>query len=55
VPWLHGATKVETGSSYAAPLIAGKIARLLSGIPGIDPAGVKPLLSVLADRRIDVI
>lgn len=53
VPWLHGGTKVETGSSYAAPLIAGKIARLLSGIPGIDPALVKPLLSALADRPID--
>ena len=50
VPWLNGATKVETGSSYAAPLIAGKIARLLSRIPGIDPAAIKPLLSVLADR-----
>jgi subtilisin family serine protease len=53
VPWLYGGTKVETGSSYAAPLIAGKIARLLSAIPGIDPAAVKPLLSVLAERRID--
>ena len=53
VPWLYGGTKVETGSSYAAPLIAGKIARLLSAIPGIDPAAVKPLLSVLAERRVD--
>lgn len=49
VPWLRGETKVETGSSYAAPLIAGKIARLLSELPGIDPAAVKPLLSVLAE------
>ena len=53
VPWLYGGTKVETGSSYAAPLIAGKIARFLSAIPGIDPAAVKPLLSVLAERRVD--
>jgi len=53
VPWLHGGTKVETGSSYAAPLIAGKIARLLSGLPGIDPAAIKPLLSVLAARSPD--
>lgn len=51
VPWLNGATKVETGSSYAAPLIAGKIARILSRIPDLDPAAVKPLLSVLADRE----
>lgn len=53
VPWLHGGTKVETGSSYAAPLIAGKIARLLSALPGIDPAAIKPLLSVLADRSLE--
>jgi subtilisin family serine protease len=50
VPWLYGTTKVETGSSYAAPLIAGKIARLLSGLPGIDPATIKPLLAALAER-----
>ena len=52
VPWLNGATKLETGSSYAAPLIAGKIARILSLIPDIDPAAIKPLLAVLADREI---
>lgn len=51
VPWLNGATKVETGSSYAAPLVAGKIARLLSRVPGIDPGAIKPLLSVLAARE----
>ncbi|NLT72525.1 MAG: S8 family serine peptidase [Verrucomicrobiaceae bacterium] len=49
VPLLRGEKKIETGSSYAAPLIAGKIARLLSELPGIDPAAVKPLLSVLAE------
>lgn len=53
VPWLRGETKVETGSSYAAPLIAGKIAKLLSGLPGIDPAAIKPLLSVLAERSAE--
>jgi subtilisin family serine protease len=47
VPWLNGETKMETGSSYAAPLVAGKIARLLEGFPEIEPAAVKPLLSVL--------
>jgi len=48
VPWLGGEKKIETGSSYAAPLIAGKIARLLSAMPQLEPAVVKPLLSVLA-------
>ena len=48
VPWLKGDRKIETGSSYAAPLIAGRIARLLSGFPSIDPATVKPLIAALA-------
>jgi len=48
VPWLNGGTKVETGSSYAAPLVSGKIARLLSALPGLSPAAVKPLLAELA-------
>lgn len=48
VPWLHGATKTETGSSYAAPLVSGRIARLLSGLPSLNPAAVKPLLAELA-------
>lgn len=48
VPWLGGKTKIETGSSYAAPLISGKIARVLSYLPELDSGSVKPLLSVLA-------
>ncbi len=48
VPWLHGGTKIETGSSYAAPLVSGKIARLLSALPDLSPAAVKPLLAELA-------
>lgn len=48
VPWLDGATKIETGSSYAAPLVSGKIARLLSALPGLAPGAVKPLLAELA-------
>lgn len=49
VPWLNGETKMETGSSYAAPLIAAKIARLLEAFPGIEPALIKPMLAVLAE------
>lgn len=48
VPWLNGEKKVETGSSYAAPLVAGKIAKLISGLPGVNPWTIKPLLSALA-------
>lgn len=48
VPWLGGQTKIETGSSYAAPLISGKIARIIAAFPEMEPAAIKPLLSVLA-------
>ncbi|MEX2581582.1 MAG: S8 family serine peptidase [Verrucomicrobiales bacterium] len=53
VPWLNGDIKTETGSSFAAPLIAGKIARLVSAMPRLDPAVVKPLLAALASPESD--
>ncbi|MDF1810975.1 MAG: S8 family serine peptidase [Verrucomicrobiales bacterium] len=48
VPWLDGSTKIETGSSFAAPRISGKIARLLSVFPNIETGAIKPLLANLA-------
>lgn len=51
VPWLDGQMKTETGSSYAAPLVAGRIARLLSAFPGVEPSLIKPLLGILASSR----
>lgn len=48
VPWLGGLTKIETGSSYAAPLLSGKIARILSQMPRLRRDLVKPLLAELA-------
>ncbi|MDF1752893.1 MAG: S8 family serine peptidase [Verrucomicrobiales bacterium] len=48
VPWLGGSTKIETGSSFAAPRISGKIAKLLSVYPNLDPGLIKPLLANLA-------
>jgi subtilisin family serine protease len=48
VPWLNGESKIETGSSYAAPIVSGLIARLLSALPGLAPGAVKPLLAALA-------
>ncbi len=48
VPWLNGAMKIETGSSYAAPILSGMIARLLSSLPDLPTAAVKPLLAQLA-------
>ena len=52
VPWKDGASKVETGSSFAAPVISGKIARILSALPDLDAALVKPLLTSLADAKL---
>ncbi|MDF1657563.1 MAG: S8 family serine peptidase [Verrucomicrobiales bacterium] len=51
VPWLDGEMKTETGSSYAAPLVTGRIARLLSAFPEMEPSLIKPLLSILASAR----
>ena len=47
VPWLGGKTKIETGSSYAAPVIAGKIAKLLEAFPHIERGLLKPMLESL--------
>lgn len=49
VPWRDGQTRIETGSSYAAPLITARIARLLAAFPEIEPALVKPLLLSLGE------
>jgi subtilisin len=48
VPWLNGATKKVTGSSFAAPRIAAMLACLLSEVPGIDPPQAKVLFHRLA-------
>lgn len=49
VPWLDGETKIETGSSFAAPRVSGKIARLLSIYPNLAPGSIKSLLANLAE------
>jgi len=48
VPWLGGAMKQVTGSSYATPQIAGLLARLLSERPGLEPLEAKALMQRLA-------
>lgn len=49
VAWRGGGTKNVTGSSFAAPRVAGLLARLLSVHPDLTPAQVKALLRVIAD------
>lgn len=48
VPWCGGTRKKVTGSSFAAPHVAGMLACLLSKVPGITPAQAKALFQRLA-------
>lgn len=48
VPWLAGAIKKVTGSSFAAPYVAALLARLISGCPTLSPLHTKTLLQKLA-------
>lgn len=51
VPWLGGRGKKQTGSSYAAPHVAGMLARLLSVYPEISPALARELLARAAEAN----
>jgi subtilisin len=53
VAWADGGSIVATGNSFAAPHIAGMVARIVGHHPGITPAEVKTLLRALADNRSD--
>jgi len=48
VPWSGGATKKVTGSSFAAPHVAGVLSCLLSEMPDVDPLDAKMLFRRLA-------
>ncbi len=48
VPWLDGNWKTVTGSSYAAPLMSGLVARLLSRHAGLSVPLVKAVLRQVA-------
>jgi subtilisin family serine protease len=50
VGWLGGKTIRSTGNSYAAPHIAGLIARILAKHPTLTPFQVKTVLMALADN-----
>jgi subtilisin len=54
VAWLSGGTVVATGNSFAAPHVAGLVARLLSKHPQLSPYEVKAVLrSVAANAQRD--
>lgn len=48
VAWSGGSTLIATGNSFAAPVIAGHLARLVSTHPGITPWQAKTVLAALA-------
>jgi len=48
VPWLGGGTIVATGNSFAAPHVAGLVARLLSKHPYLSPSDVKSVLRAVS-------
>lgn len=53
VPWMGGGTIVATGNSFAAPHVAGLVARLLSKHPYLSPSEVKSALrSVSRNARV---
>ena len=50
VAWLSGSTIVSTGNSFAAPHVAGLVARLLSKHPHLTPYEVKTVLRAVASN-----
>ena len=49
VAWLGGGVQYQTGTSFAAPRVAGMIARILSVFPGIRPPMMHEMLASIAD------
>ncbi|NHC14116.1 S8 family serine peptidase [Motilibacter deserti] len=54
VAWLGGGTIVATGNSFAAPHVAGLVARLLSKHPDLVPAEVKSVLRAVSRNALPV-
>ena len=48
LPWKNAGTVRQTGSSFAAPHVAGLLARLLSIYPRLKPPVAKALLQEIA-------
>ena len=48
VAWKNGSNIITTGNSFAAPHIAGLVARILSKHPGLTPFQMKTILAAVA-------
>lgn len=49
VAWIGGGVQYQTGTSFAAPRVAGTIARILSVFPGIRPPMMHEILASIAE------
>lgn len=52
VAWRGGGTLRATGNSFAAPHVAGLVARVLSKHPGLTPFQLKTVLHAVADNAV---
>lgn len=50
VAWLDGGSITATGNSFAAPVVAGYVARVLGEQPGLTPFQVTTILQATADN-----
>ncbi len=50
IAWKDGGSTVATGNSFAAPHMAGLVARIVSKHPGLTPFEVKALLAAISDN-----
>ncbi len=50
IPWSGGGTINASGNSFAAPVIAGHLARIVGAHPGITPWQARTLLAALAEN-----
>jgi len=50
IAWRNGGSTVATGNSFAAPHIAGIVARIVSKHPDLTPFEVKAVLAAIADN-----
>jgi subtilisin family serine protease len=50
IAWKDGGSTVATGNSFAAPHVAGFVARIVSKHPGLTPFEVKAVLAAIADN-----
>jgi subtilisin len=55
VAWLGGETVAATGNSFAAPHVAGLVARILAKHPGLTPFEVKTVLRACASNTVGAV